>query len=350
MTSNPLGEPQREIKGAETFSKYEYQYHWALARLLDEHKTSADYAIFVEYHEDVVVSNSLNKDVAEFDFTQIKANDSSAYSIANIIYAAEGSSSILEKLLTSATTRSFKDKIVKINLVASHGFKPELQAEGISLEVITKADLSETASEKFTEHVKTKLGMAELPTTLSFVIPKFQSKGCQEYVIGRIAELLASLYPHSHCDAPAIYRLLIDELHRKGGVTFDYLDWDAAIAHKSVTYASVHSAIAKHSTIKGLDAALAAFEGFANDMGIQAVDRQELRGFFKRHYYEKISLTNTLNVKFSSEVHNLRKSVPGLGTSQTIQAIVDGLPPVLIEGFNSETDLMAAVICELVTE
>jgi DNA-binding CsgD family transcriptional regulator len=57
MTTNPLATQQREKKGAETFSKYDYQYHWALCRLLDEHHANQDYAIFVEYHEDVVLAD-----------------------------------------------------------------------------------------------------------------------------------------------------------------------------------------------------------------------------------------------------------------------------------------------------
>ena len=38
MGTNPLGVSQRENKGAETFGKYEYQYHWALCRIIEEHK------------------------------------------------------------------------------------------------------------------------------------------------------------------------------------------------------------------------------------------------------------------------------------------------------------------------
>ena len=48
MDDNPLAEKQREIKGAETFGKYDYQYHWALCRLLEKHQEKTEYAIFVE--------------------------------------------------------------------------------------------------------------------------------------------------------------------------------------------------------------------------------------------------------------------------------------------------------------
>ena len=53
--ANPLDTTQRETVGAVTFAKYEYQYHWALARALEEHKTTIDYVVLVEHHEDVVL-------------------------------------------------------------------------------------------------------------------------------------------------------------------------------------------------------------------------------------------------------------------------------------------------------
>ncbi len=75
---NPLALKQREKKGAETFAKYDYQYHWALCRLLDQHQNKSEYAIFVEYHEDVVLADSLDIAKAKFEFNQIKCKSGEA--------------------------------------------------------------------------------------------------------------------------------------------------------------------------------------------------------------------------------------------------------------------------------
>ena len=75
---NPLADQQREKKGAETFGKYDYQYHWAFKKLLDEHRQKKEYAIFVEFHEDVIFANSLQKETAEFEFYQVKENSGSS--------------------------------------------------------------------------------------------------------------------------------------------------------------------------------------------------------------------------------------------------------------------------------
>ncbi|NOX27836.1 MAG: DUF4297 domain-containing protein, partial [Gammaproteobacteria bacterium] len=79
MNSNPLGIPQRERSGASTFGKYEYQYHWALCRIIDEQRHTREYALFMELHEDVVLADSLDSNTAMFEFNQVKNISSPKY-------------------------------------------------------------------------------------------------------------------------------------------------------------------------------------------------------------------------------------------------------------------------------
>ena len=64
MAENPLAEAQRESAGASTFGKYNYQFHWALCEIIEKHKNKKEYALLIEYHEDVVIADSLDADVA----------------------------------------------------------------------------------------------------------------------------------------------------------------------------------------------------------------------------------------------------------------------------------------------
>lgn len=58
--ANPLGlEPKREKSGSDTFRKYNYQYHWAFCRILDEHEAGNEFALFIEEHEDVTDRKSV---------------------------------------------------------------------------------------------------------------------------------------------------------------------------------------------------------------------------------------------------------------------------------------------------
>ncbi|MBK8816696.1 MAG: DUF4297 domain-containing protein [Methylococcaceae bacterium] len=72
MNNNPLAVPQREKSGAITFGKYCYQYHWALCRVIDSQMDNTEYALFMELHEDVVIANSLDVNIARFEFNQVK--------------------------------------------------------------------------------------------------------------------------------------------------------------------------------------------------------------------------------------------------------------------------------------
>ena len=123
IMTNPLAIKQREKKGAETFGKYDYQYHWALCRLLDEHQANQEYAIFVEYHEDVVIANSLDKQKAKFEFNQIKCIDGNRFTIVSLTRIPnKANNSVLGKLISSGAGKPFKNSISTINLVATNGF------------------------------------------------------------------------------------------------------------------------------------------------------------------------------------------------------------------------------------
>lgn len=88
--SNPLLAAQRETSGASTFEKYDYQYHWALFRALDEYSKGHEFVIFLELHEDVVVSSSLNSERAMFEFNQVKNIGGNAYTSKKITYRPKG--------------------------------------------------------------------------------------------------------------------------------------------------------------------------------------------------------------------------------------------------------------------
>lgn len=70
--NNPLATAQRERAGAQTFEKYEYQYHWALCRIIGAHENMDDYVVYIELHEDVVLATSTQESIARFEFNQIK--------------------------------------------------------------------------------------------------------------------------------------------------------------------------------------------------------------------------------------------------------------------------------------
>ena len=129
MNNNPLAAAQRENSGAITFSKYEYQYHWALFRVLDNQMNNSEYALFMELHEDVVIADSLDVNIAKFEFNQVKNISTPKYNIDNLIKIKQGKkNSVIGKLVQSASDKSFSDcqsALKSIHLTASNNVRQE---------------------------------------------------------------------------------------------------------------------------------------------------------------------------------------------------------------------------------
>ncbi|WP_311775923.1 dsDNA nuclease domain-containing protein, partial [Serratia marcescens] len=104
MGNNILGHAQRENSGATTFGKYNFQYHWALCKIIEKHKSNSDYALLIEHHEDVVIADSLYGCSAKFELFQVK-NTAKPFTSDALTKREEGAkgpkSSILGKLLSS---------------------------------------------------------------------------------------------------------------------------------------------------------------------------------------------------------------------------------------------------------
>lgn len=146
--SNPLAAAQRETAGAQTFEKYEYQYHWALCRILGAHEDADDYVVFVELHEDVVLATSTDESVARFEFNQVKNVKATPWNqkkLTSVPKAAAktATNSILGKMLQGVRTKPFLDKLNSLDLVATCGFNLPPKTAGLKLSVISIGDLHE---------------------------------------------------------------------------------------------------------------------------------------------------------------------------------------------------------------
>ncbi|NKI26499.1 DUF4297 domain-containing protein [Arenibacter sp. 6A1] len=116
MNYNPLLEPQREKAGSTTFGKYGYQYHLALFRIIEEHKEFNEYAVFLELHEDVVNSNSLDQSSATFDFKQFRTNKP-RFTEHGLTKKTKTKPSVLAKLVGSCINKDYSLLITSMNMV-----------------------------------------------------------------------------------------------------------------------------------------------------------------------------------------------------------------------------------------
>ncbi|MGF1723897.1 DUF4297 domain-containing protein [Photobacterium nomapromontoriensis] len=280
MADNPLAEAQRESAGASTFGKYNFQFHWALCEIIEKHKQKKEYAILIEYHEDVVIADTLDAGTARFEFYQVKNQGTkfTADSLTKRKKGAKGSlkDSVLGKLLTSCLNNQYEDRITKIGLVSSSGFSLALD-KGLRLDVIKVGDIAEDDLSTLTQNIHNELGIIVLPEHLQFIVPEIQLKNQEDYVLSNFARLVDKLFPGAQCNAVAIYRAIIDEMGRIGRLEYDYKDWDRLIDNKSLTSASVHQVLTQHSSHPSVDDIKNDFDDLANDLGWKSKKKRSFK-------------------------------------------------------------------------
>lgn len=352
MDSNPLGIPQRERSGASTFGKYEYQYHWALCRIIDEQRHAREYALFMELHEDVVLADSLDSNTAMFEFNQVKNIGSPKYNTTNLTKKKDGKGSVLGKLITSAINKPFSKSLSTVNLVASCGFSFELIDNSLNLDVITVGDLSQKSVEELKTSLSKELGSDVLPENLRFIVPSLSITDQQDSVIGKISTLISDIFPGSHCNAEYIYRTLIDELHRKGAVTYDYSKWDDLLENKALTSTKVTKAIRAHVSLRDIQAILIEATKIAEELGLSYIQQKRMRNNIENIHIQAIGFPSSINLKVSKSIRITIVSVAA-GKSIELIDIISGVESLLPDktkaDIGSNDDIRNHIIYEIIT-
>lgn len=279
---NPLYAYQREKSGSDTINKYHYQYHWALFEAFVRTAKRKEYVIVIELHEDVVVGDSLDANCVKFDFFQVKEANN-AYSINSIIKSTKkDSKSILSKLLSSVKKHELKDRLKSIGLVASNGFSFKSKDE-TDLKILKVSDLKEDDKKKIENAIKKEIAEGlDDRLELQFIHSDLPSKADELAVKGKISEVIAVLFPNSKYNVEDIYRMLIDELFRKGEDSFDYKEWNDLLDNKALTSNKVIDAI-EISTNTTNDDIEKEFETICLDLNFQYRKKQILKQGIQRH-------------------------------------------------------------------
>lgn len=357
--NNPLAAAQRETAGAQTFEKYEYQYHWALCRLLGAHELSGDYVIFVELHEDVVLATSSNQSCARFEFNQIKNVSDSAWSKKKLTSITKTTTkkvknSILGKMLQGVREKPFFDKLNSLDLVATCGFNLPPKADGLKLSIISIGDLHDDCLKDIQAAIDKELGTYPLPKTLRFVTPDLPASGFQDVAIGRISKLVDIKAPGAKCNASTIYRVLIDDLHRKGTVAFDFAEWTNLVKNKGTTRSDVERVISSYTENRGIEVLLKDFEDILEDLKLKSNKRILIRRAFER-YHNAVRLERTLialdNQKaFKDAVESKFHVFEKIGAIDFMEQTIAHLPDSTKKNIVDLESIQAAIIYELLSK
>ncbi|TCK07469.1 DUF4297 domain-containing protein [Marinobacterium mangrovicola] len=349
---NPLGlDSKREKSGSETFRKYNYQYHWAFCRMLDEHSEGNEYAIFVEEHEDVTLANSLDGKSALFEFNQIKeiANKST---ITTLSKDKKDSASPLKKLAESVCNKAFSDKISSVNFVSTGGFSFDLHKKGLSFEVIKVGLLTEEEQAKIIGCISDIDKDNILESKLAFIIPELPEKGFDLAIEGKISQLINKINPGCTYNSSSIYNCIIRDLQRKGENSFDYIDWNSSLKRKAVTSRQLDEIINLHVKIKpdeNLTTEL--LDILKNEYGLSSLKRRKIANAFNRYYAAQLSSRDTELHKVSTELKEIIDSnIENFDTAIDLEEhIFNHRSERLINYFTNREDFSGAFLYELIS-
>ncbi|MGF7243377.1 hypothetical protein ABIC11_003825 [Pseudomonas oryzihabitans] len=340
---NPLGEAQREHAGSTTYNAYEYQYHWALCRIVSLHAEGCKYVVFVEYHEDVIVADGLDSGVASFEFNQIKKYAGKPWKETKLTERKKAGNtrkpSILANLISGVRGKGFFDKLKSLNLVNTSGYDLGLSAEGLKLSVVSVGSLSPEGLGILSQAMLAEIGDSNLPPVLNFVRSDLGVDSFQDISIGRISRLLESKYPSVGANAVSIYLALMDDLRRKGAVEFDFLKWNECVQKKGLTSSKFEAVVELYSSQSLMSQEKAKLLSLLELSSAPASVRLKLMQVFGR-YYAQLRLETSLPVIKS--VGEISEFLDGFMSSSDIESIDKGFEvfiDTLERGVGEETKL-----------
>lgn len=349
--TNPLGvEPKREKSGSDTFRKYNYQYHWAFFRMLDDIEQKKDFVLFIEEHEDVTIADSVDPEKATFEFNQIKET-SRKHTIASLTKKERsGSLSLIEKLAKSCSNKTYSDKIVRVNFVSTGGYSFDLHKEGFNFEVISSGKLSDVETTLITKSLSEIEGSSGLQSKLAFIIPELPAKGFDLAVEGKVSTLISKLAPGLKYDSNSIYSYIIRDLNRKGENSFDYSDWDQAVQKKAITHNQLASVIEKYISRKPDEYLIAELAQILKDeYSLGFMNRRKITNGFNRYYQKKTvnrdGLINGVSRDIAMAIE--RCSNEFLDVKELEVAVIGMLEKDTLSFFQTKEDLTGAFLYEL---
>ncbi|HBE9117909.1 TPA: DUF4297 domain-containing protein [Citrobacter braakii] len=352
---NPLASPQRESAGADSYDRFEYQYHWALCQAFSAYSNAKDFAVFMEYHEDVIIADSLDKDKVKFTFNQVKANASGSYTTKNLTKRIKGKNghkpSLLGKLCSSAHEKEYLGKVRELNFVSTIGFNFSPK-DGLKLKSMGLSDLNSDDFSTITEALKIEVNRFELfpKEILRFVCSDIPLQSYYEHTITKITDSVEVVFPNHSLKPKGIYRVLMDSLRIRGKDTFDYNKWDEVLEKKALTYNDIHNVVTKGISQENSKIDLESAKFIIDDLNIKALEKSRLLREINLYHLRILSpslamLESQQNIQ--AVINNNRSEINNSITYELLLELKEQLPKDIVGLFDSDKSSISAIIYEI---
>lgn len=243
-----LLKPPREKAGAATSRAYEFQKHFAMARLLEAHVKGLNYTAWFDHHDDLVF---VEADDGPLSFYQVKS-DTKAWTpkrLATRGTKGDNPRSVIGKAYYNIAV--FGPSLARAAIVsnqmlkATHasGEKSTFDDGEIVLGGLQAKDwkiLSDTLAADFTDAVD-----PACQTLLTFERIPFDLQSFADTLQGRVLTFVQGLGPGAGATALPVYHSLLSEIARCTGDTLKAKTLDELRARKAITRSQVDTLLAR---------------------------------------------------------------------------------------------------------
>jgi hypothetical protein len=289
--------PRRETGGSVAANRTDYQQSWTFCLLLTLHEQGTDYAVLLDFHDDVVVLDS-SADPKEMDFYQVKSKSSGNWTITQLLACPKGEgksgNSICGKMYANKVAFSHVTK--SLNFVTNAPFKVRLKdaAKDTEVDEFELKQLAQEINNRYAESLRQEHKLSgppdEVPTNFRRVALPHQ--GHQDQAQGRFAMFLEKQKPNGRFAVSAAFRAVASVIAKKTGDERKPANRDDMLLFKAVTRANFAAMLAdilkddEADRWKDISAAL-----MAENFPYGAVQR--IRGVWNIYEVQKMDASNT---------------------------------------------------------
>lgn len=302
LSSQIVATKPREVAGARSGSRFDFQKDWSLCRLIENHKEANDYLLVFDYHEDLTELDS-EKEPTKIDFYQIKGKQNGSWKITDLIRSEKSKTgdqllSILGKLYDAKI--KFSSSTTTLNFVSNARFDCLLadNTSSVSKDVISAEELNETAREKIKTKLMVEHSLSSEPTierVIFFRVTNLSLGNSQDHAVGILARFLDDKYGNLPMSAVGIYKSLFDEIRRRANYNnADIHDFDDLVNYKSIGRSTFNRFLSSVEKVKDYDKLWQEINSELLNDGVSFADRKSISSNWKKLEVLRMNSNDTM--------------------------------------------------------
>ena len=316
---------RREDSGSSTSSRYDYQKNIAICMLLDLHNENNDYALVLDYHDDILILDSA-QNPKKIDFYQVKTRSQGSWTKSSllkrdIIQDRRELFSILGKLYQNKI--HFPSNTSSLNFVTNAIIKLTMfdgtnsqTKEKFCMNKLDKSVIDEIKNSIAQEH--SLKGKPNCEDFTYFKVDNLSLSDHSTHTIGKLEQFLQKQIPGRY-SSTLVYRSLFDHVKRKTNYNGKQVSsFQELLIHKSISRTEFEKIIKEYESIKDKNSMdqWINIENRLNSENFTIAEVKNLRLSYRKYLVEKIG-DNSLLLEASERIKEILDKLDRKGKLRT---------------------------------